>query len=220
MIQEGNKLEDLREWANDYASEISRLLNKFCEPLDSLTSVPEKQVQTWYKEISKALSLAANIFKKKDEKVPEILAKAIQKTATNLERKVPFFVHTLTDQKTVNDLDDAIREIRKQVTLVKKTLIDINPKLIGSKDIPELMLQQVLLAASNEYPKFKTFFENKIFPNGIEKASCIKESEERIMFKAAEYEREGKALPGLQYIKDIIRCKCRYTDPEKLKTDL
>ena len=82
------------------------------------------------------------------------------------------------------------------------------------------MVQKILQAASKEYPKFKTFFENKIFPNGIEKASCIKESEKRIMFKAAEYEREGKEMPGLQHIKDIMRCKCRYTDPEKLKTDL
>ena len=220
MIQEGSKREDLKEWANEYASEISRLLNKFCEPLDSLAIVSEKQVQTWYKEISKALTLAANSFKKKDEKVPEILAKAIQKTATNLERKVPFFAQTLTEQKTFNDLDDTVTEIRKEITFVKKTLIDINPELRGSKDLPELMLQQVLLAGSTDFPKFKTFFESKIFPNGIEKASCIKESEERIMFKAAEYEREGKEQPGLQYIKDIIRCKCRYTDPEKLKTDL
>ena len=74
--------------------------------------------------------------------------------------------------------------------------------------------------AKKEYDNFTTFFENKVFPNGIEKASCIKESEERIMFKAAEYERKGLEKPGLQHIKDIMRCKCRYTDTELLKTDL
>ena len=80
---------------------------------------------------------------------------------------------------------------------MKKNLLDINPELEESRDLPELMLQQLVLEAGSVYPQFKTWFETKIFLNGIEKASCVKESEERIMFKAQEYEREGKPLPGL-----------------------
>ena len=110
MVQEGNKLSgsDLKEWANKYAQEVGRYLNRFSEILGTTSEVSEHQVQLWYKEISKALSLCGNTFKAKDSSIPGILAKVIQKTAANLEKKVPFFAQTLTDQKDINDMDEAV----------------------------------------------------------------------------------------------------------------
>ena len=70
MIKEGKLKKDLKEWANKYALEISRLLNRFCEPLDSVGCVSENQVQAWYKEIAKALELAALTLKSKDSEMP------------------------------------------------------------------------------------------------------------------------------------------------------